>query len=248
MNIPPPALAASPEPITREPEIEMLALIRSREAVGGRPSLADRREGFREGALRVHVIDDDARVRDALENLFQSTGYDVAVFTSPQEFLAGEQPESPSCLVLDIRLRGESGLDFQQQLSEQGVMIPVILTTAYGDIPMTVRGMKQGAVDFLPKPFREEEMLSAVAAALRLDQKRRETDQAAADLNERYATLSQREKQVMGFVAAGLLNKQVAGELGLSEVTVKIHRGKAMRKMGAKTLPDLVRMVELLLA
>ncbi|WP_280940484.1 response regulator [Aurantimonas sp. 22II-16-19i] len=193
---------------------------------------------------RIYVVDDDMRLRDALGDLFLSTGYEVAVFASPQDFLAGKRPEVPSCLVLDIRLRTQSGLDFQQRLLEAGERIPVVLTTAHGDIPMTVRGMKQGAVDFLPKPFREEEMLSAVATGIRLDRKRRAEDAAAADLRRRHASLSDRERQVMALVAAGLLNKQVAGRLKISEVTVKIHRGKAMRKMGARSLPDLVRMEE----
>jgi FixJ family two-component response regulator len=222
----------------------MFALDRSRPRPRNRGEPAGRTGGSGDAAPRVHVIDDDARVRDALENLFLSTGYDVAVFAAPEEFLAARQPEGPSCLVLDIRLRAQSGLDFQQQLLERGDRIPVILTTGHGDIPMTVRGMKQGAVDFLPKPFREEEMLCAVATAIRLDRKQRDADQATAEISRRHASLSERERQVVELVTAGLLNKQVAGRLGLSEVTVKIHRGKAMRKMGARSLPDLVRMVE----
>jgi FixJ family two-component response regulator len=223
----------------------MIASDRTRAFAKISNTLAGRTGGPPNEALRVHVIDDDARLREALEELFLSTGYAVSVFASPEEFMAKSPPAVPSCLVLDIRLRAESGLDFQQNLTQQGIFIPVILTTAHGDIPMTVRGMKQGAVDFLPKPFREEEMLSAVAAAIRLDRSRREAEHAAADLRRRYASLSEREREVMGFVATGLLNKQVAGRLGLSEVTVKIHRARAMRKMGARSLPDLVRMAEL---
>lgn len=198
------------------------------------------------GIGRVYVIDDDPAVRGSLGSLFRSTGYDVDLFESPGAFLAADRRLEPSCLVLDVRLRAESGLDFQQQLARQGEPLPVILITAHGDIPMTVRGMKAGAVDFLPKPFREDEILSAVAAALRVDRARQEERTEKLELEARHATLTRREQEVMSLVSSGLLNKQIASRLGLSEVTVKIHRGGAMRKMAAGSLADLVRMAELL--
>ncbi len=195
----------------------------------------------------VHIIDDDASLRSALDSLFRSTGLATRVYDSVSAFMADAPPAgAPGCLVLDVRLPGMSGLDFQQRLEELGVRLPAVLMTGHGDIPMTVRAMKAGAVDFLAKPFRDQEMLDAVAAALDRNQQRRTEDGRLDELKTHYATLSPRERQVMALVAAGRLNKQVAGDLELSEITVKIHRGSAMRKMGAKTLADLVRMAEAL--
>ncbi|WP_066801315.1 response regulator transcription factor [Sphingomonas soli] len=194
----------------------------------------------------VCVIDDDADVRGSLGSLLRSAGFEVALYETPEEFLASRVPAVASCLVLDIRLRGRSGLDFQEELAAKGVHIPVILITGHGDIPMTVRGMKAGAVDFLPKPFAEEQMLASIAAALKADRARRAEAAGAEKLNACYERLTPREREVMGFVVTGLMNKQVAGRMNLSEITVKIHRGNVMRKMEAQSLADLVRMAELL--
>jgi FixJ family two-component response regulator len=195
----------------------------------------------------VHIIDDDASLRGALDSLFRSTGLQTRQYESVAAFM--ESPPSitaPGCLVLDVRLPGMSGLDFQQRLEELGVRLPAVLMTGHGDIPMTVRAMKAGAVDFLAKPFRDQEMLDAVAAALARDEAQRADSGRIDALRTAFATLSPRERQVMALVASGKMNKQVAGDLNLSEITVKIHRGAAMRKMGAKTLADLVRMAEAL--
>ena len=194
----------------------------------------------------VHVIDDDVSLREALGSLFRSVGLDVRLHGSARDFLASVDPAVPGCIVLDIRLPGTSGLDFQSQLTELGFGFPVVLMTGHGDIPMTVRGMKAGAVDFLTKPFRDQDMLDAVATAIERDAVRRVKEAGSSNLSQRFATLSPRERQVMALVAAGKMNKQVAGDLALSEVTVKIHRGSAMRKMGARTLADLVRMADTL--
>jgi len=194
----------------------------------------------------VHIIDDDESLRLALDSLFRSVGLGTRSYASAGEFLAADRPDVEGCLVLDIRLQGISGLDFQEQLAEGGIGIPVILMTGFGDIPMSVRGMKAGAVDFLTKPFREQEMLDAVTVAIERDRKRRMRKDDASDVEAKFRLLSNREQQVMAMVTTGLLNKQVAGKLGISEITVKIHRGSAMRKMGARTLPDLVRMADLL--
>jgi FixJ family two-component response regulator len=194
----------------------------------------------------VHIIDDDASLRDALDSLFRSTGLVARLYASVDAFMQSDIVDAPGCLVLDVRLPGMSGLDFQQRLEELGVRLPAVLMTGHGDIPMSVRAMKAGAVDFLAKPFRDQEMLDAVAAALERDRARRALDGKADALKARFETLSPRERQVMSLVAAGKMNKQVAGDLALSEITVKIHRGSAMRKMGAKTLADLVRMAEAL--
>jgi FixJ family two-component response regulator len=197
------------------------------------------------GAL-VHIVDDDESTREALHGLLRSVGLASRAHASVDEFLAAPKQDYPGCLVLDVRLPGSSGLDLQARLSGLGIHFPVILITGYGDIPMTVRAMKAGAVDFLVKPFRDQDMLDAIAIALDRDRTRRAAETANRDLKDRFATLSPREQQVMRLVAAGKMNKQVAGDLGLSEVTVKIHRGSAMRKMHARTLADLVRMAEAL--
>ncbi|MEQ8176915.1 MAG: response regulator transcription factor [Amphiplicatus sp.] len=196
-----------------------------------------------EAAPFIHVIDDDQSLRTALDSLFRSVGHIVRTYSSAQEFVSSFE-DAPGCLVLDVRLPGISGLDFQSQLESLGVRIPVILMTGHGDIPMSVRGMKAGAVDFLPKPFRDQDMLDAVAVALERDRVSREARRESDELQSRFQSLSQREQQVMALVSTGLMNKQIAFELGLSEITIKIHRGHAMKKMGAKTLADLVKMAE----
>lgn len=194
----------------------------------------------------VHILDDDTSMRDAMSSLLRSVGLDVRTHGSVHEFLEVERPDVEGCLVLDVRLPGTSGLDFQTQLATLGIHLPVILMTGYGDIPMSVRGMKAGAVDFLSKPFRDQDMLDAVSAAIERDRARRARSREVADIEARFRTLSAREKQVMALVTSGLMNKQVAGELGLSEITVKIHRGAAMKKMQVRTLPELVRIADLL--
>ena len=194
----------------------------------------------------VAVVDDDLSFREGLGSLFRSVGLDVALFGSAAEFLQQRQLDRPGCLVLDIRLPGISGLDFQAQLAKAGIHLPVIFMTGHGDIPMSVRAMKAGAVDFLPKPFREQDMLDAVTAAIERDRRRREGDEAKTSLNAAYGTLTAREREIMAHVATGLMNKQIAGEVGLSEITVKIHRGHVMKKMGARSVADLVRMADML--
>ncbi len=194
----------------------------------------------------VHIVDDDASLRLALDSLFRSVQLGTRMYGSAQEFFQAQRPDAPSCLVLDIRLPGISGLDLQQQLAAAQVQIPVVLMTGHGDIPMSVRGMKAGAVDFLTKPFRDQDMLDAVTQAIEKDRARRAAECGSAHLHQKFETLSPRERQVMALVTAGRMNKQVAGDLELSEITVKIHRGAAMRKMGARSLADLVRMAEAL--
>lgn len=194
----------------------------------------------------IHIVDDDASLRCALEALFRSVGLAAQSYESVAAFLAADRSPRPGCLLLDVRLPGLSGLDFQAQLNNHGIELPVIMMTGHGDIPMTVRAMKAGAVDFLAKPFRDQDLLDAVTVALQRDEAQRAQRDDLALLRERYATLSPREQQVMALVTAGRLNKQVAADLSLSEITVKIHRGSAMRKMQARTLPDLVRMAEAL--
>jgi FixJ family two-component response regulator len=194
----------------------------------------------------VYVVDDDAGVRASLSTLLRSVGMDVAGYASVADFARAPRPDVCSCLLLDVRLPGASGLDLQDQLNRDGVALPVVFMTGFGDIPMTVRAMKGGAVDFLAKPFREQDLLDAVHQALARDRERRAKRHAHAALASRYATLTPREKQIMALAVRGLMNKQIAGEVGTSEITVKIHRGNAMRKMEAKTFADLVRMAEAL--
>jgi FixJ family two-component response regulator len=194
----------------------------------------------------VFVVEDDASVRRALSNLFQSVGLKVELFGSASEMLQSTLPDVASCLVLDIRLPGLSGLDFQTELAKANIHIPIIFMTGHGDIPMTVRAMKGGAVDFLTKPFRDQDMLDAVVTAIERDRKRREADRIIAASQALFETLSSREREILALVSSGLMNKQVAAELGLAEVTVKIHRGHIMKKMGTRSLADLVRMAEML--
>lgn len=194
----------------------------------------------------VHIVDDDRSLRDAVQSLLESVGLRARAYASSAEFIDARAWSGPGCLLLDVRLPGVSGLEFQGRMEGLGVHLPVIFMTGHGDIPMSVRGMKAGAVDFLTKPFRDQDLLDAVALALDRDRTRRASDADVEDLRIRFAMLSPREQEVMRLVAAGRMNKQVAGELGISEVTVKIHRGAAMRKMAARTLPDLVRMADLL--
>lgn len=192
----------------------------------------------------VHVIDDDPEIRGSLQSLLRSAGFRVVLHESPASFLDSGTPAEAACLVLDVRLRQESGLDFQQRLIEEAIAIPVILITGHGDIPMTVRAMRMGAVDFLPKPFSDAQMLDAVSTALARDRARRLSCESDAHVRRLYERLTAREREVMGLVTAGLMNKQVAAHMGLSEITVKIHRGNMMRKLEAQSLADLVRMAE----
>jgi FixJ family two-component response regulator len=194
----------------------------------------------------VHIVDDDNAVRESLGDLLRSMDYQVTLHGSASEFLKVELPDTPACLVLDVRLPGTSGLELQEYLTRINVRLPVILMTGHGDIPMSVKGMKAGAVDFLTKPIRDQDLLDAVAAAIRMDQDRRQEVAQTARLRERYALLTPRERQVMALVASGLMNKHVANELSISEVTVKMHRGSVMRKLGAKSVAMLARMAEAL--
>ncbi len=193
-------------------------------------------------SAHVFVVDDDGAIREALSSLFRSMGFDVRSFSTAMEFMAHDLPDLPSCLVLDIRLPLISGLEFQSQLARQNIHIPIIFMTGHGDIPMSVRAMKAGAVDFLTKPFRDQDMLDAVASAISFDRSRRLDEKSLLSLRERYSTLSPREQEVMAHVTSGLLNKQIAGKMSLSEITIKIHRGHAMKKMQARSLADLVTM------
>ena len=192
----------------------------------------------------VFVIDDDASIRNALKGLISSVGLHVELFGSAQEFLRSSRPDAPSCLVLDVRLPGISGLDFQRELARANIHIPIIFITGHGDIPMSVRAMKAGAVEFLTKPFRDQDLLDAIQVALERDRARRQQEAEIAVLQERFESLTPREREVLPLVVSGLLNKQIAAEIGTSETTAKVHRSQLMRKMGADSLADLVRMAE----
>ena len=192
----------------------------------------------------VFVVDDDPSMRRSLETLLRSVGLDVHVFPSAQEFMRAERPDAPGCLVLDVRLPGMSGLAFQEELVRSGVAIPVIFISGHGDVPMTVRAMKAGAAEFLTKPFDDQVLLDAIHAAIERDRARRRDTAGRAEVQGRYHTLTEREREVMKLVVAGRVNKQIAAELGLSLVTVKVHRGQVMRKMLARSVPELVRMAD----
>lgn len=194
----------------------------------------------------VYVVDDDPSVRDGLDSLFRSIGYDTRVFASPRDFLLHPRSDGPACLVLDVRMPDASGLDFQDELARTGDSIPIVFLTGHGDVPMSVRAMKAGAVEFLLKPFREQDLLDAIREAIETNRLQIRQQTATADLQERFATLTAREREVMALVARGRLNKQIAAEIGLSEVTVKVHRGQTMRKMRAETVADLIRMADCL--
>jgi FixJ family two-component response regulator len=194
----------------------------------------------------VFVVDDDVSLREALKNLLQSVDLEVEVFGSAAGFLNYKLPDATACLVLDIRMPGVSGLDFQSELTKADIRIPVIFLTGHGDIPMSVRAMKAGAVEFLTKPFREQDLLDAVQVALGRDRTRRTQDKAVREVRAHFEALTPREQEVIGFLTAGLLNKQIAAELGISEITVKVHRGNVMKKMGARSLADLLRMADAL--
>jgi FixJ family two-component response regulator len=192
----------------------------------------------------VYVVDDDTSMREALSSLIRSVGLRAAVFSSAQEFLLHERPDSAACLVLDVRLPGLSGLDLQRELVGADVRIPIIFITGHGDIPMSVRAMKAGAAEFLPKPFREQDLLDAIRQALERDEAARAEREEVAQIQRKYDTLTEREREVMGPIVKGMLNKQVAANLGISEITVKVHRRHIMEKMSAKSLPEMVRMYE----
>ena len=203
-------------------------------------------DGHPKAVPMVFIVDDDESLRESLGSLFRSVGLRVELFGTAPEFLSTALPDVPSCLVLDVRLPGLSGLDFQSELVRANVRIPIIFMTGHGDIPMSVRAMKAGAVEFLTKPFRDQDMLDAVQLALAKDRLRCDNEQANIDLKSRFAGLTKREREVMALVTDGLMNKQIAARIGLSEITVKVHRGNVTRKMGARSLAELVKMAETL--
>jgi FixJ family two-component response regulator len=192
----------------------------------------------------VYVIDDDPAICLSLESLLASVGYSVQTFTQTEDFLAAERADAPACLILDVRLKGRSGLEFQRELARRGDALPIIFITGHGDVPMSVAAMKAGAIEFLTKPFREQDLLDAVHASINRSRRDREAALAREEILERYRTLSPRERQVMALVATGLMNKQVADRLGVSEITVKVHRGQIMQKLQARTLADLIRFTD----
>lgn len=194
----------------------------------------------------IYVVDDDASMRGALANLLRSVGRTATMFGSAAEFLAHQRGDAASCLVLDVRMPGQNGLDFHDEMIRRAILMPVIFITGHGDIPMAVRAMKAGAIEFLTKPFRDQDLLDAIEQALRRDQARRASDQLLSGVRERYQTLTSREREIMSLVTSGQQNKQIAGRLDLSEITIKVHRGQCMRKMEARTLADLVRMADAL--
>lgn len=197
-----------------------------------------------EDKAAVFVIDDDESIREALRSLLATVGLEVHTFQSTRDFLDAKRPDLPACLVLDVRLPGVSGLDFQSELNKSNVTFPIIFISGHGDIPMTVRAIKAGAIEFLTKPFRDQELLDAVQAGIQQDRQRREQAAGIAGLQDRFKTLTTREREVMAHVVTGRMNKQIAGDLDLSEITVKVHRGNVMHKMGAKSLAELVRMAD----
>jgi FixJ family two-component response regulator len=192
--------------------------------------------------VTVFVVDDDAGVREGVGNLIRSVGLRPQLFATAQDFLESKKPDAPACLILDIRMPGLGGLDCQRQLADAGIHIPIIFMTGHGDIPMSVRAMKAGAVDFLTKPFRDQDLLDAIQQAIERDRARRADEASTARLRDCFSSLTRREREVMAWVVAGRLNKQIAAEIGVSEITVKVHRGQVMRKMGADSVADLVRM------
>ena len=194
----------------------------------------------------VFVIDDDESLRDTLKRLFATVGLRAETFASTADFLRRKLPAVPTCLVLDVRLPGISGLDFQAELARIGIAIPIVFMTGYGDIPMTVKAMKAGALEFLPKPFRDQDMLDAVQLALERDRTKRQAERANAQMRASFESLTPREREVMAFVTTGLMNKQIAAEMGLAEITVKLHRGNLMRKMNARSVAELARMAQIL--
>jgi|SRR5579863_5864306 len=209
-----------------------------------RPVEMPQRNGIPAERPTIVVIDDDASMRRALDNLFKSVGFAAELFASPQEFLQSGRPDRPGCIVLDVRFPGRSGLDMQSELAKSDTQLPIIFITGYGDVPMTVQAMKAGAVEFLTKPFRDQDLLDAVGTALEQDRTRRAGEMRLAKLRARSDTLTARERQVMSLVVAGRLNKQIAGELGVSEMTVKMHRRQVMRKMQAVGVAQLVRLAD----